>query len=51
MTENNCLENLVFDLEHSGLLIYVNINHSGAGQVFFDVNYEVDRDLLEAFRL
>lgn len=50
MTENNRLENLVFDLEHSGLLIYVNINHLGGGQVFFDVNYEVDRDLLEEFK-
>lgn len=50
MIEKTFFEFLIFDLEHSGLLLNIPIKHSGTGEAFFDVNYEVDRELLEEFK-
>lgn len=49
MMENKFFENLAFDLEHSGLLLNIVIKNYG-GQTFFDVNYDVDRKLLDEFK-
>ena len=48
--EDALLEFLMYELEHSGLLLNIPIKFEEADGVFLDINYEVDRELLEGFK-